>query len=147
LGFSSFESQTGTQSGLPQEKSFNSLLGFSSFESEEAERIIIDFYDNTFNSLLGFSSFESTSPILRDTSSLTRLSIPYWDFLVLNLTAVRRNLCTVANSFNSLLGFSSFESYENADFQVKIKVTFNSLLGFSSFESIAAETMGHRRRL
>ena len=63
------------------------------------------------------------------------LSIPYWDFLVLNLCRVGKKAFTMLKAFNSLLGFSSFES---GFFQVSYCVpvnAFNSLLGFSSFES------------
>ena len=37
-----------------------------------------------FNSLLGFSSFESSLPEFELHGSQHTLSIPYWDFLVLN---------------------------------------------------------------
>ena len=39
------------------------------------------------------------------------LSIPYWDFLVLNLTTLIQKINGIIRTFNSLLGFSSFESY------------------------------------
>ena len=38
----------------------------------------------TFNSLLGFSSFESDEDHYLGAADLVPLSIPYWDFLVLN---------------------------------------------------------------
>ena len=37
--------------------------------------------------------------------------------------------------FNSLLGFSSFESTASSQKVQDINISFNSLLGFSSFES------------
>ena len=37
-----------------------------------------------FNSLLGFSSFESNGAIQEELYTQNHLSIPYWDFLVLN---------------------------------------------------------------
>ena len=38
----------------------------------------------TFNSLLGFSSFESVAADFAQSAIVRILSIPYWDFLVLN---------------------------------------------------------------
>ena len=38
------------------------------------------------------------------------LSIPYWDFLVLNPNTVGKEVYVMEETFNSLLGFSSFES-------------------------------------
>ena len=50
---------------------------------------MVSTHTTSFNSLLGFSSFESpdTSPegVVRDKNGL---SIPYWDFLVLNLSVI-----------------------------------------------------------
>ena len=89
--------------------SFNSLLGFSSFESNET-RIVLDVQDLTFNSLLGFSSFES-------------------------LPNISKALLKLSSAFNSLLGFSSFESLMRHGTTHWNQLTFNSLLGFSSFES------------
>ena len=118
-------------------KAFNSLLGFSSFESSSPAIPRTSSPLTTFNSLLGFSSFESVIPDSAETVKCRFLSIPYWDFLVLNLPKLswkfktkpilsipywdflvlnqkefprRRRLYPTA--FNSLLGFSSFESYQ-----------------------------------
>ena len=64
------------------------------------------------------------------------LSIPYWDFLVLNPEALRYLIISYLKAFNSLLGFSSFES-PLVVLLVRLRKLqpFNSLLGFSSFES------------
>ena len=94
---------------------FNSLLGFSSFESV-IDKYMIHVRQIPFNSLLGFSSFESLA-------------------LLLQLTALR------FQTFNSLLGFSSFESILFDRGGVLLFLSFNSLLGFSSFESHIEERL------
>ena len=63
------------------------------------------------------------------------LSIPYWDFLVLNLFSASTFEEIVEYTFNSLLGFSSFESEPSGPASSSTLDPFNSLLGFSSFES------------
>ena len=63
---------------------FNSLLGFSSFETKSFLSIS-NRSSITFNSLLGFSSFETTLIYLSFVKTPMNLSIPYWDFLVLKL--------------------------------------------------------------
>jgi len=63
------------------------------------------------------------------------LSIPYWDFLVLNQLLKLRVMNMEIETFNSLLGFSSFESNRELVLFAFDVVAFNSLLGFSSFES------------
>ena len=67
------------------------------------------------------------------------LSIPYWDFLVLNRFIKLKVKRYRKRTFNSLLGFSSFESSGFAESFADIDESFNSLLGFSSFESYIIE--------
>ena len=114
---------------------FNSLLGFSSFESKNSFSSIFSKL-TTFNSLLGFSSFESWNRKIVENWFLRYLSIPYWDFLVLNLrlriSMVQRRKSQLSIPYwdflvlnRRLLKLLSVLRYS----------TFNSLLGFSSFES------------
>ena len=63
-----------------------------------------------FNSLLGFSSFESNKEVRERDERKIKLSIPYWDFLVLNRASFSLGEKIYVLTFNSLLGFSSFES-------------------------------------
>ena len=87
---------------------FNSLLGFSNFESKQTNPLEVVAI-NAFNSLLGFSNFESL--VLSVVGlGLCMLSIPYWDFLILNRKHNTFFGGTHVGTFNSLLGFSNFES-------------------------------------
>ena len=47
---------------------------------------------------------------MTDNNITVELSIPYWDFLVLNLSVYFVKNYIRSWTFNSLLGFSSFES-------------------------------------
>ena len=73
-----------------------------------------------------------------------KLSIPYWDFLVLKHKRILYNEFDSFLTFNSLLGFSSFETYGvPPGAKQAVRTTFNSLLGFSSFETGANKAMAH----
>ena len=126
--------------------SFNSLLGFSSFESLQSHGPSAKC--TSFNSLLGFSSFESDLDIYALCGEPVKLSIPYWDFLVLNQDAYSIEGDSVYLPFNSLLGFSSFESaVANMYCVVFVDRSFNSLLGFSSFESSNSKKLRKNKKL
>ena len=73
------------------------------------------------------------------------LSIPYWDFLVLNQKEAHNMHGLPEEAFNSLLGFSSFES-DTYTVELSFHVfSFNSLLGFSSFESLMVFLIGKKK--
>ena len=114
--------------------SFNSLLGFSNFESLFLPLALpalgfvlsIPYWDflilnprcyefwpaKTVSLSIPYWDFLILNRIRFHLSrgSLFSLSIPYWDFLILNQSLIGLNLCLLVVTFNSLLGFSNFES-------------------------------------
>ena len=92
---------------------------------------------------MGFSSFESSIPHPKYPVYLAVVSIPYWDFLVLNHVQRRKKIGYERYAFNSLLGFSSFESRVEELSKIDGVKAFNSLLGFSSFESLTVRLLSY----
>ena len=85
--------------------------------------------NRTFNSLLGFSSFETSKKLTGLHTAKIHLSIPYWDFLVLKPKSVHYRQAIYMNTFNSLLGFSSFETEIKATRGLRAMIIFQFPIG------------------
>ena len=99
--------------------------------------LVCGYLTYTFNSLLGFSSFESVKIGNGIIGAKEKLSIPYWDFLVLNLTLLPvLGFLTHIHLSIPYWDFLVLNRLSHLLFGLKKTFSFNSLLGFSSFESL-----------